>query len=63
VPDDLVIQTNLLGTDDMVRARIAAYRDAGVTTLRLAPAGKTVADRIDTLARAVELVVDMGSVR
>src|SRR5947209_5560069 len=33
VPDELVLKTNLLGTEKMVRERLAKYRDAGVTTL------------------------------
>ena len=56
VPDDMVIRTTLLGDDDQVKARIRAYRDAEVTTLRLQPEGKTVNDRIDTLARVLDLV-------
>ena len=39
VPDELVLKTNLLGTEAMVRARLAAYRAAGITTLRVEPAG------------------------
>ncbi|HJQ96195.1 MAG TPA: LLM class F420-dependent oxidoreductase, partial [Acidimicrobiia bacterium] len=31
IPDELVLQTNLLGTDGMVAERIRAYRDAGIT--------------------------------
>lgn len=60
VPDEMVLQTNLLGTEDMVRDRIRAYRDAGVTTLRLAPDGETLAERLDTLGRAVELVREVA---
>src|SRR5207237_8048768 len=30
VPDDLVLKTNLIGTQDMVRRRIRTYRDHGV---------------------------------
>ena len=56
VPDELVLQTNLLGTEDMVRERIRRYRDAGVTTLRLQPDGRTLNERLETLGRAVALV-------
>ncbi len=56
VPDAMVIESNLLGTEDMVRDRIRRYRDAGVTTLRLAPDGHTVQERLDTLGRAIDLV-------
>ena len=40
VPDEMVLKTNLLGTETMVRERIAAYRAAGVTTLRVEPAAE-----------------------
>ena len=56
VPDELVLRTNLLGTEAMVRERIRAYRDAGVTTLRVQPEGTTLRERLDTLGRVVELV-------
>jgi len=39
-----VIQANLLGDTEMVRNRIRAYKDAGVTTLRVAPAGRDIAE-------------------
>ena len=56
VPDELVLKTNLLGTEAMVRDRIRAYRDAGVTTLRVEPDGATLAARLATLGRVVDLV-------
>src|SRR5882724_10135085 len=42
VPDELVLKTNLLGTEEMVRDRVRAYRAAGVTTLRVEPDGATL---------------------
>ena len=56
VPDELVLRTNLLGTEAMVRDRIRAYREAGVTTLRVEPAGATTDARLATLGRLVEIV-------
>jgi F420-dependent oxidoreductase-like protein len=56
VPDELVLKTNLLGTEAMVKERIRAYRDAGVTTLRVEPDGATLDARLATLGRLVELV-------
>jgi hypothetical protein len=61
VPDDLVVKTNLLGTEAMVRARVRAYRDAGVTTLRLEPAGTSLDERLATLARVVGLVREINA--
>jgi alkanesulfonate monooxygenase SsuD/methylene tetrahydromethanopterin reductase-like flavin-dependent oxidoreductase (luciferase family) len=56
VPDELVLRTNLLGTEAMVRRRVEAYRAAGVTTLRVEPAGETLDARLTTLARVLEIV-------
>jgi F420-dependent oxidoreductase-like protein len=56
IPDQMVLQTSLLGDEASVRERIRAYERAGVTTLMLQPAGKTLSDRLDTLARAIDLV-------
>ena len=60
VPDEMITHSNLLGTEDMVKERIQAYRNAGITTLRLAPEGKTVAEKIDCLGRAMDLVRAVG---
>jgi hypothetical protein len=52
----MVVRTTLLGDDEQVGARIRAYRDAGITTLRLQPEGATASERLDTLARVLDLV-------
>jgi F420-dependent oxidoreductase-like protein len=56
VPDAMVLATTLIGTDDMVRDRLKVWRDAGVTTIRLYPAGRTVDERLATLGRALDLL-------
>jgi alkanesulfonate monooxygenase SsuD/methylene tetrahydromethanopterin reductase-like flavin-dependent oxidoreductase (luciferase family) len=56
VPRAMVAATTLIGTEDMVRDRLAAWRDAGVTTVRLYPAGDDLGARLDTLGRAIDLV-------
>lgn len=58
IPDQMVLATTLLGTEEMVAARLADWRAAGVTTVRLYPAGDTLDERLDTLGRALELVPD-----
>jgi len=60
VPDAMVQAANLIGTTDMVRDRIRAYRDAGVTTLRLGPAGRSASQRLDTLGQALDLVNEVN---
>jgi F420-dependent oxidoreductase-like protein len=56
ITDEMVLATTLIGTEEMVRARLAVWRDTGVTTVRLYPAGATLADRLTTLGRALDLV-------
>jgi len=56
VPDEMVLRSNLLGTEAMVKDRIRAYRNAGITTLRVQPEGRTLDERLETLGRVVDLV-------
>jgi alkanesulfonate monooxygenase SsuD/methylene tetrahydromethanopterin reductase-like flavin-dependent oxidoreductase (luciferase family) len=60
VPDELVLKTNLLGTEAMVRARLETYRRAGITTLRVEPAGEGLAARLATLGRLLDLIRALG---
>lgn len=56
IPDEMVLAANMIGTEEMVLGRIRAYRDAGINTLRVHPEGKTLAERIETLAHTMQLV-------
>ena len=56
IPDDFVTQSNFLGTDEMVKNRIHAFRKAGINNLRVNPAGKTLEARLDTLGRFMDQV-------
>ena len=58
VPPEMVIQANLLGDTEMVRNRIRAFSDAGVTTLRVSPQGRDLAEKLATLGRVMDLVRD-----
>ncbi|RSN34450.1 F420-dependent methylene-tetrahydromethanopterin reductase [Amycolatopsis sp. WAC 01416] len=60
VTDEMVLGTTLIGTEPMVARRLRVWRDAGVDTVRLYPAGETVADRLTTLGRALDLVRALG---
>jgi F420-dependent oxidoreductase-like protein len=60
VPDELVLKTNLIGDDVMVKGRIRAYRDAGITTLRVEPQGDDVMQRLATLEHVIDLVRSVG---
>jgi F420-dependent oxidoreductase-like protein len=61
VTDEMVLGTTLIGTEPMVRERLRVWRDAGVDTVRLYPAGQTLDERLATLGRAIELVRETGS--
>lgn len=56
VTDEMVLATTLIGTETMVRDRLRAWRDAGVDTVRLYPAGETLDGKLTTLGRALDLV-------
>jgi F420-dependent oxidoreductase-like protein len=56
VTDEMVLATTLIGTEDMVRARLRTWREAGVDTVRLYPGGDTLAARLDNLGRGIDLV-------
>ena len=56
VPDELVLKTNLLGTDAMVRERLRRYHAAGIDSVRVEPAGDTLDARLATLGRLLDLV-------
>ncbi|MGE0298088.1 LLM class flavin-dependent oxidoreductase [Pseudonocardia sp.] len=60
VTDDMVLATTLIGTEQMVRERLGVWRDAGVDTVRLYPAGEDLHARLATLGRALELVREIG---
>lgn len=56
VTDDMVLATTLVGTERMVAERLRVWQAAGVTTVRLYPAGDTVEEKVSTLGRALDLV-------
>jgi F420-dependent oxidoreductase-like protein len=61
IPDELVLKTNLIGTEEMVRERLRKYLHAGVNTLQVLPDGETLDERLATLARLVELVKEINA--
>jgi hypothetical protein len=60
VTDEMVLATTLIGTEPMVRERLRVWRDAGVDTVRLYPAGEDLDARLATLGRALELGREIG---
>src|SRR5712692_10346220 len=61
IPDDLVLKTNRIGTKEMVRERLRAHQRAGVTTLRVAPDGQTLHERLTILAQLIDLVNEVNA--
>ncbi len=55
LPDELIDMISLCGPSDVVRDRIAAFRDAGVDTLMVMPMAFTREDRIEQLRAVAEL--------
>jgi F420-dependent oxidoreductase-like protein len=62
VPDELVLATTLIGDEAMIRDRLAAWRDAGVTTLRITTEG-TLEERLEAMARVVAGCAELGASR
>ena len=55
IPDALIDQVSLCGPRDVVRERLAVYRDAGVGTLGITPIAFTKDDRLQQLRLVAEL--------
>ena len=61
VPTKMVTLTNLLGTEKMIKERLLAYQNSGVTTLKVSPAGSSLEERIDVLGKVVDLANNLPS--
>ncbi len=55
IPDALIDSVSLCGPPDVVRERLAVYRDAGVGTLGVTPVAFTADDRLQQLRLVAEL--------
>lgn len=55
VPDELVANTTLIGPEGFVVERLAALREAGVTTLNVTPLAPTAQDRVRLIEKVREL--------
>lgn len=60
VPIEIGLGTNLIGPPDVVRDRLRAYRDCGVTTLRVNPIGGDLRECIAGLGLLLDLVNDVN---
>jgi hypothetical protein len=55
IPDELIDTVSLCGPPDVVRDRLAVYRDAGVGTLGVTPTAFTADERVEQLRLVAEL--------
>jgi len=60
VPTEIGLGTNLIGTDEMVRARLRLYRDAGINMIRAGLGATDLDTQLTTLARLGDLVRDVN---
>ncbi|MDV3129027.1 LLM class F420-dependent oxidoreductase [Mycobacterium sp. 21AC1] len=56
VPDDLVRDISLIGSAAFVKERVAAFREAGVTTLNVVPVAATSDERVRLIEQLRELL-------
>jgi F420-dependent oxidoreductase-like protein len=60
VPAEIGLGTNLIGPPEVVRERLRAYRDCGVTTLRVTPVAGDLRESIAVLGTLVDLAKDVN---
>ena len=56
MPDDLVRNVSLIGPQGYVRERIAAFAEAGVTTLLASPVTADAAEYVDYIEQLQQLL-------
>jgi F420-dependent oxidoreductase-like protein len=60
VPFEFIDRTSLIGPRERVRDRLAAFAEAGTTTLTIAAYSGSLQERIDTLRTMVEVLEESG---
>ena len=61
VPVEIGLHTNLIGDDAAVTERLRRYRDSGIDTLRVGIGGEDNRDRLDQLARLLDLTANVNN--
>ena len=56
VPDELITMSNFIGTQSMVEERLKAFKEAGVSTLRISTGGSTWQERTTALEEAMDSI-------
>ena len=60
VPLGFIDQTSLIGPRERVRDRLAAYAEAGVTTLTITPSAQSLDERLEALVTMSEILDESG---
>ena len=63
VPVEIGLGTNLIGPPEVIRERLRAYRDCGVTTLRVSPVADGLHERVTALGTLVDLASEVNAER
>lgn len=61
VPIEIGLHTNLIGDDAAVKDRLRRYRDVGIDVLRINVGGDDLTERLDLLARLLDLVAAVNT--
>jgi len=61
VPIEIGLRQNLIGPPAEIRRRLREYRDCGIDTLRVAPAGDTLDERLAELGALSDLLADVNA--
>ena len=56
LPDEFLTNTSLIGSEGFVKERLAAYQEAGVTTLNVSPMAQSREDRVRQVERLRSLI-------
>jgi F420-dependent oxidoreductase-like protein len=60
VPDDLLTQTSLIGSESHIRERLAAFKASGATTIVVMPLSPTTSGRVEAIEAVRALLDDIG---
>lgn len=55
VPQEMILQSNLFGTEQQIRYRLVKYANAGVSSLKVQPRGKSLDERLTALGRLMDI--------
>ncbi|NOX31986.1 MAG: F420-dependent methylene-tetrahydromethanopterin reductase, partial [Actinobacteria bacterium] len=61
VPIEIGLGTNLIGPPVEIARRLRQYRDCGVDTIRVSPAGDTPHKQLDCLAQLLDIAKEVNA--